>query len=294
MPAALVAALIASSLGHGQPFPTRLDDVVYGTADGEALKLDLALPAGPGPHPLVILLHGGAWRGGSRKELSRGGNFADYGTNGVSLTEALAKSGYVAASVGYRLAPKAKFPAQIQDVTTAIRYLKSNAKAYRLDPARVGVVGFSAGGHLAALVGVAPDVAEFCGPLYPGVSSKVQCVVDFFGPADLTLYTETPGIERSFMVPLLGATSGQHPELYTSASPVTHAGKDSPPFLILHGTTDIVVPIVHSKRLHAKLVESGATSTLVPIRNKGHGWFGDEAVRSYELTTAFLREHLKP
>ena len=167
MPAALVAALFAAGLGLGRHSPAQLNDIVYGTAGGESLKLDIALPAGPGPHPLVILLHGGAWRGGSRKELSRPDRLADYGTQGLSLTESLAKQGFVAASVGYRLAPKAKFPAQIQDVTTAIRYLKLNAARYRLDPSRVGVVGFSAGGHLAALVGTAPDAPEFCGPLHP-------------------------------------------------------------------------------------------------------------------------------
>lgn len=275
------------------PTVTLTPDVEYATVDGEKLMLDLAVPKAPGPHPVVVCFHGGAWKAGSRKDLSRGVVWADFGTGGTSLIEALAARGYAAASVSYRLAPKAKFPAQIQDAKTAVRFLRANAAKYGLDPARVGAVGFSAGGHIAALLGTASAEPAFEGALLPGVSSKVGCVVDFFGPADLTLYSETPGIEKSFMVPLLGASSVSRPELYTRASPVEYVTKDSAPFLILHGTVDVVVPYLHSKRLHEKLLAAGVKSELVPARNKGHGWFGAEAADSLERSVKFLDGHLK-
>ena len=257
------------------------------------MMLDLAMPAGEGPFPLVICLHGGAWKAGSRKDLSRGVLWADFGNGKGGLIESLAGEGFVAASVSYRLAPQSKFPAQIQDVKTAVRFLRANAKKYKIDPNRVGVVGFSAGGHLAALLGTATAVPGFETEHYRNFSSKVNCVVDFFGPADLTLYTETPGIEKSFMVPLLGSASAGHMDVYENASPVTYAGKGSVPFLILHGTTDFIVPMMHSKRLHAKLVQAGVESELVPMPFKGHGWFGEEARDSYARTLKFLDKHLK-
>ncbi len=268
-------------------------DLVYGTAGADKLMLDLAVPRTGGPHPLVLCLHGGAWKAGSRKDLSKGVMWADFGTGRASLIESLAGEGFAAASVSYRLAPAAKFPAQIQDVKTALRFLRANAKRFNLDPDRVGVLGFSAGGHLAALLGLTDGVAAFAGDQYPGYSTRVTCVVDFFGPADLTLYSETPGIEKAFMVPLLGGKSADHPELYTQASPVEYATRDAPPFLLVHGTADVVVPLLHSKRLHAKLTAAGAASELIPVRNKGHGWFGPEAAASYAATTKFLAEHLK-
>lgn len=297
---ALFALTLSAPLAPAQPAVPRpkpgvalTNDVVYETIADQKLMLDIAVPAGDGPFPLVICLHGGAWKAGSRKDLSRGVLWADFGNGRGGLIESLAAEGYAAASVSYRLAPQSKFPAQIQDAKTAVRFLKANAEKYKLDPGRVGVVGFSAGGHLAALMGTATAEPKFETAQYSGYSSKVNCVVDFFGPADLTLYTETPGIEKSFMVPLLGAASDEHMDLYKDASPVTYAGKDSVPFLILHGTTDFIVPMIHSKRLHAKLLQAGVESELVPVRFKGHGWFGAEARDSYARTLKFLDRHLK-
>ena len=292
-PAAVAQPEIPRPKPVAKPGVTLTNDVVYETVDDQKLMLDIAVPSAEGPFPLVICLHGGAWKAGSRKDLSRGVLWADFGNGRGGLIESLAAEGYVAASVSYRLAPQSKFPAQIQDVKTAVRFLKANAKKYKLDPNRIGVVGFSAGGHLAALMGTATAEPKFETSLYSKQSSKINCVVDFFGPADLTLYTETPGIEKSFMVPLLGATSDEHMEIYQDASPVTYASKNSVPFLILHGTTDLIVPILHSKRLHAKLIQAGVESELVPVPFKGHGWFGDEARDSYARTLKFLDKHLK-
>ncbi len=274
-------------------------DIVYGEAGGEKLYLDLASPKvtadAKGPFPCVVALHGGAWRGGSRKDLSQPISWADLGVQQTkSFVEDVASRGYVAASVGYRLSPAHKFPAHIEDVKTAVRYLRAHAKALNIDPDRIGVVGFSAGGHLAALLGTTDKAAGFDTGLYAEESSKVKCVVDFFGPSDLTLYAETPGIEKAFMRPLLGGTFDKQPELFRKASPVEYVTKDAPPFLIFHGTADFVVPYVHSTRLHAKLKAAGVPTELVPMRGKSHGWFGDDARDSHERQMKFFAEHLKP
>ncbi len=267
-------------------------DVTFAQVGAEKLQLDIAIPKGEGPRPCLVCLHGGAWKVGSRKQLSQPTRMIDLGLPGKSLLDVYASQGYVAVSISYRLAPANKFPAQIRDAKTAVRFLRANATQFGIDPDRIAALGFSAGGHLAALLGTADDVTEFEGDLYPEQSSKVQCVVDFFGPTDLTLYGETPGIEKSIMVPLLGGTTRDRIELYKRASPLEHVSKDDPPFLILHGTADIMVPIIHSERLHERLTAAGVKSELVTVKGQGHGWGGEESKRSIDLSLRFLAEHL--
>ena len=282
--------------------PKRLDfvntpDVAYGEAGGEKLYLDVAAPKptaeAKGPFPCVIGLHGGAWRGGSRKDLSQPIAWADFGVQARSFLEDVASRGYVAVSVGYRLSPAHKFPAHIQDVKAAVRYLRAHAKELNIDPDRVGVVGFSAGGHLAALLGTTDKTAGFDTAADGEFPSSVKCVVDFFGPSDLSLYAETPGIEKAFMYPLLGGTFDKQPELFRKASPLEYVSKASVPFLIFHGTADFVVPYVHSSRLHAKLKAAGVPSDLVPMKGRSHGWFGEDARDSHERQMKFFAEHLQ-
>lgn len=288
---AVLAAFPPASLRAAEPAVARQYDITYAVAGTQKLQLDLAMPATGGPYPLVVCLHGGAWKMGSRKELSRSG--PDFGTRGRSLIEALAARGFVAASVGYRLAPENRFPAQIEDAKTAVRFLRANAKQFHIDPNRVAAMGFSAGGHLAALLGTTDTTAGFDGPLYPDQSSRVNCVVDFFGPADLTLYCQTPGLEQVFFVPLLGATSKKRPEAYKKASPIDYVSKDDPPFLLIHGTFDLVVPILHSELLHRKLTEAGVESKLIPVSGEGHGWGGKAAKQTIDAAVRFLSEQLK-
>ena len=271
-------------------------DVVYATVDNEKLLLDLARPTTPGPHPCVVCLHGGAWKFGNKKDLSRVGrnDLTEVAIAArVSLIESLAAQGYVAVSVGYRLAPKAKFPAQIEDAKTAVRFLRANAAKFGLDPTRVAALGFSAGGHLAALLGTTDKDAGFDGPLYPEQSSAVQCVVDFFGPTDLTLYAEAEGIEKAYMVPLLGTRYGAKPEVYRKASPLEHVSKSAPPFLILHGTADFIVPVIHSERLHKKLLDAGVKSELRTVPGEGHGWTGPVLLDTMATVAKFLDANLK-
>jgi acetyl esterase/lipase len=291
---ALFALLLSTAAAPAaEPAVVLRPDVTYAVVGSERLQLDVAMPAGPGPHPAVVCLHGGAWRVGSRKDLSRGSPWYDFGPLGKSLTRILAARGFVAVSVGYRLAPDNKFPAQIEDAKTAVRFLRANAAQFRIDPDRIAALGFSAGGHLASLLGTADESAGFDGTLYPEQSSRVQCVVDFFGPSDLTLYSETPGLEGAYFAPLLGGRSRDKLELYKKASPVEYVSKDDPPFLIVQGTADLLVPVIHSERLHEKLTAAGVESKLVTVKGKGHGWGGPDAVRTTETAIRFLAEQLR-
>jgi len=271
-------------------------DLLYATIGNEKLKLDLVLPKGPGPHPCVVCFHGGAWRGGSRKDLTKPTLFAPGGKEkGVefSLLDMLARKGYAAASVSYRLAPGAKFPAQIIDAKTAVRFLRTNAEKYDLDPERFAALGFSAGGHLAALLGVTDSKAGFDGKLYPDASSAVQVVIDYFGPAQLSLFAETPGVNDAFMVPLLGKECRTDPKLYAYASPIEYVTKAAAPTLIIHGTADFIVPIIHSERFYDKLKDAGVKVEMLKMKGNGHGWAGDATEESAKAMLKFLDENLK-
>ncbi|HEY2785905.1 MAG TPA: alpha/beta hydrolase [Fimbriiglobus sp.] len=269
-------------------------NIPFETISGKTLRLDLAIPKTPGPHPLVVCLHGGAWKFGDRTELSRKPLDPELSkaSNGMSMIEGLAARGFAAATVGYRNVPGCTFPAPLEDCKTAVRFLRSRAKEYDLDPNRVAALGFSAGGHLAALLGLTGASAGFEGTQYLDQSSRVNCVVDLFGPTDLTLYAGSEGLNAGFMVPLLGPKAKKGTELHRKASPLTYVTKDSPPFLIIHGTVDLIVPIIHSERLVAKLKACGVPCEFVKVPGKGHGWSGETAKETSDTVTTFLREQL--
>lgn len=272
-------------------------DITYATVGKEKLKLDLVLPAGPGPHPVVLCFHGGAWSAGNRKDLTRPSvqipGVTPEPTADVGILVNLARRGYAAATVSYRLAPKAKFPAQIEDAKTAVRFLRANAAKYDLDPKRFAALGFSAGGHLALLLGTTDSSAGFDGPLYPDEDSRVQCVIDFFGPTDLSLYSETPGLAESFIASFLGRECLIDDTCYKRASPIDYVTKGDPPVLLIHGTLDLVVPIIHSERMCKKLIDCGVPAELHTVRWKGHGWEDKTASREAAMATLeFLNTHL--
>jgi acetyl esterase/lipase len=270
-------------------------DVLYATAGGEKLMLDIARPTTPGPYPVLVGFHGGAWKYGNRRDLSKPvGGMLDFGSAGPrSLIELIAEQGYVVVSASYRLAPTHKWPAQIEDAKTAIRFLRANAKKYDIDPEHVGAFGFSAGGHIVALLGTVDKSEGLEGTLYPEHSSKVQCVVDYFGPTDLTLYAESDGLEKAYMKPFLGAKFKDKPDVYKQASPLFHVKSNAAPTLIVHGTADVIVPIIHSERFLEKLTEANVPSRMITVKGKGHGWEGQPAVDARIESVKFFDSYLK-
>jgi acetyl esterase/lipase len=235
-------------------------DVTYCTADGVALKMDVYKPASSaGQAPAVIYIHGGGWVSGDKREM---------GLAAGSLNS----EGYVVFSVNYRLAPQYKWPAQINDVKCAVRSIRANATSWGIDPNRIGVWGSSAGGHLSALLGLTDPSAGFdTSGGYNGTSSAVQAVVDMFGPTDLLNYDlsqRTQGVGQA----VFGYRAGDALDKLVKASPVTYVKKTAPPFLIIQGDKDAVVPPQQSQELHDKLVQAGADSRLVMVKNAGHAF----------------------
>jgi acetyl esterase/lipase len=243
-------------------------------------KLDLYLPAkADGPLPVVVWVHGGAWRAGNK-------NFCP----GVFLSG----KGFAVASINYRLSQHAVFPAQIHDCKAAIRWLRANAKKYNLDPHRIGAWGASAGGHLVALLGTTGTMKELEGK--DGnldQSSKVQCVLDWFGPVDFR--TPFPGSDnpKSVVYALLGGPPSKEKKKAALASPLAHVHKDCPPFLIMHGDEDRTVAPAQSKRLAEALQKVKVPVTLVLLEGAGHGGpqFRNEETR--KRVEEFFTRHLK-
>lgn len=257
--------------------------MVYGHAGGEDLQLDLFTPKDIfGPLPAVVVLHGGGWTKGSH-ELFR------------PLAGILAAQGYVAASVGYRLAPRHKFPAQIHDAKCAVRWLRANADRYQIDRERIGALGFSAGAHLALLVGLteASDGLEGDGG-NPEQSSRIRAVVNLYGPTDLT-WSGWPETTRALLFDLLGGSREQLPDLYRAASPLTYVHRGAPPVLTIHGTADPVVPYEQSKLLHTALRRARVSSRLESVHGKGHGedWTSEQQARTAALIREFLDVNLR-
>src|SRR5207253_384236 len=148
-----------------------------------------------------------------------------------------------------------------------------------------------AGGHLALLRGTSDKSAAGDGAEYPEQAAKVQCVVSFFGPSDLSLYAATPGLEETYMVPLLGKECKTDAAVYKRASPIEHVSKATPPTLMIHGTADFVVPVIHSERMLDKLKDAGVTAELITVKGEGHGWTGPVATKTTNDALKFLDEH---
>jgi len=231
-------------------------NVTYCVMDGVPLKMDVYYPlAADGPSPAVVYVHGGGWVEGSRDSIF-----------GAVDVKSMQEAGYLMVSVDYRLAPRYKFPAMIEDVKCAIRYLRAHAVSYNLDPSKIGVIGASAGGHLASLLGLTDD-SDFDTGEYRDYSSRAQAVVDLFGPADLA-----PEYARKlFFDPLeVFGTADGDAAIFFDASPVNYVTPDDPPFLIIHGNLDTTVPPLQSKMLFKALQAAGVSSELIPVKKAGH------------------------
>lgn len=197
--------------------------------------------------------------------------------------------------MNYRLTDEATFPAQIQDVKAAIRFLRANAAKYNIDPNRIGLWGMSAGGHLAALAGTAGDITDFDSPNgSQSVSTRVQAVVDWYGPTDFTPFAsgkEELGKNVDWMVErFFGGKVTEHLAEAKTASPISFVSADDPPILIMHGTEDTLVPLSQSIRFAEALKQAGAKPTLVVIEGKGHVLFPQEY---FDRVTQFFQDNLR-
>ena len=258
--------VMKGALGHefevivlGVPVPVpegviETKDLEYGKAGDRALLLNLYRPAKQDkPAPGLIFIHGGGWTSGNR---------TDY----TYYTVRFAKRGYVCATISYRFAKEAPFPAAVQDAKCAVRWMRANAAKYSINPDKLAVIGGSAGGHLSMMTGYSSDAPELEGDGgNPGVSSRVQAVVDLYGPCDLDCeQARNVDVVKTF----IGKPYDEAPELYKRASPLTYVTKDDPPTLILQGTIDDIVPPWQSDRLADKLKGNG-----VPYQyEKFEGW----------------------
>ena len=256
-------------------------DVTYGTAAGEELKLDLSRPEhADGPLPCVVVIHGGAWRAGNK-------------SGHDDLTWKFAQRGYVSATVGYRFCPKFPFPAQVEDVKCAVRFLRANASKYGLDPARIGAIGFSAGAHLSMMLGVMDkdDGLEGTGG-WADQSSKVSAVVSFAGPTDFT--TEFPEQSRGLVKDFIGGTLAEKPDAYKRASPATYVGAGDAAMLLFQGTKDVLVPHTQAYKMADALAKAGVPGRVEILVGAGHGWGGYDMERTFAATYEFFDRQLKP
>ncbi|TML14312.1 MAG: alpha/beta hydrolase [Actinobacteria bacterium] len=274
--------------------PREQFDLAYAT-QSTAQRLDIRLPPeGQGPFPLIVWVHGGGWERGDR------------GLHPQHPALALVTAGYAVASIDYRLRSEAIFPAQIADVKAAIRYLRANAAALRIDPTRIGAWGDSAGGHLVALLGTSGDVAPFDDPALgnQGYSSRVQAVVDWYGPASFTTFDTQLAADQcakriagseSTESRLVGASIAVRPDLARAASPITYVSADDPPFLIEQGKKDCAVPWQQSQELADSLAATiGApNATLVLFDDAQHGGAEFASASNVNRIVSFFDAHLR-
>ena len=289
----LILGLLCITGGIARSAEVALEEnITYGKAGDTELKLDLARPEGDGPFPAIVFIHGGGWSKGSRQGYGR------------QIQEA-AKRGYVAATISYRLMQfdEAKketttatpiFPAQIHDAKAAIRWLRANADKFNVDPNRIGVTGGSAGGHLSLLVGLTDPAANLEGESgSPDQSSRVQAVVNVFGPTNMTFCYEKSSVAWIFRL-FMGGIPDEAGERYKAASPISYASKDDPPVLTLHGNQDALVPVEQATVLDDEMKAAGASHTLMVFEGQGHGFQAEHQQKAMNAMWAFFDQHLKP
>lgn len=253
--------------------PAVRENIEYANLGDVSLRLDAHVPPGPGPHPAAIIVHGGGWVGGDRR-LSVQPLFAP-----------LEQAGFAWFSISYRLAPQYLFPAPIDDVQRAVRWVRDNAREYNVDPQRIALIGESAGAHLAAMAALRD-------------SEAVKAVVAFYPPTDLVDLARSstllpPALKQAvrddvrgqFLLMLLG-----------EMSPISHVKPGMPPFLLVHGTADTVVPYQQSVKLCRRMQDVGAACDLVTVEGARHGfrsWVAGPAREAYtRLMTEWLRDKL--
>jgi len=284
---AFVVASVAVSLLQAAGAEPRIDkDIEYAQVAGEPLRLDLYRPETSTNAPLLVWLHGGAWENGSKDQMP---------------LAALVERGYAIASVEFRPASRAPFPGQVHEIKAAIRFLRSAAKRYGYDASRIGVLGASSGGHLAAVVGTSNGRADLEGALgdHSGESSAVQAIVSYFGASNLTtiLAQSTPfglRIREPALVRLLGAAPSEKEALAKLASPVFQLDAADPPLYLLHGDQDPQMPINQSHELEGAYEKHGLDVDFFVVHGAAHGGDAFFAPENVERVAGFLEGELRP
>ena len=257
-------------------------DINYARPNGTELKLDIARPGeGDGPFPAVFVIHGGGWSAGDKKDMR------------PALSD-FARRGYVAISPQYRFSPKDTFPAQVHDVKAAVRWVKSHAKEYKVDTKHIGAVGFSAGGHLAMMLGLTGPSDGLEGDAVAGEpDTSIQAVVNYFGPTDLAA-TDYPEVTQPIINRFLGGTPKEKAKEACQASPLTFVSKGDAPILTFQGTKDPLVPHSQATKLADALSNAGVPGRVELLIGAGHGWGGDDMKRTLADMFAFFDHYLKP
>jgi acetyl esterase/lipase len=276
----MCAALVARGEEPQVVFETGIE---YSNADDQHLQLDLVRPAdGSGPFPAIVCIHGGGFRAGTREGYD-------------DLCRRLAARGYVAATITYRLAPQFKFPAAVYDCKAAVRWLRAHADQYHIDPQRIGATGGSAGGHLAQFLGVTGGVAQFEGNGgHADQSSRVQCVVNVYGPSDFTK-SYGKSVDAAEVLPLfLGGNLEEARARHIQASPLYWVTPEAAPTLCIHGTEDAYVAHEQAEWIVERLQAAAVEAELLTIEGAGHGFQGADAERADAALFEFFGRHLQP
>ena len=304
-PLLVLLGLLASSEGQAQSCQTypNLTYATWTAPDNSVrdLQLELLVPSGTAaPVPVVIWIHGGGWFGGSRLPIPPG------------VAELCAR-GYAVASVDYRLVPDAIWPAQLHDVKAAVRWLRAHANGYGLDPDRFAAFGDSAGGHLAAMLGTTSGLSPNSEPITIGrasvdlegtigdhldESSRVQAVVDWYGATDFLQMRFYPATSNHDAIGspesrFVGGPIQKNPEMTATANPISHVSPDDPPFLVMHGTVDDLIPFNQSELLVEALRQRGVPVSFVPVPDVGHGGAAFTTSANYQPVYNFLEARLR-
>jgi acetyl esterase/lipase len=269
-------------------------DIVYRKIDRKELKLDIGKPEGSGPFPVVLFFHGGGWQQGNKSHMHK-------------WIRKFVEQGYVGVTVAYRFAPEYRWPSQIEDAKEAVRFLRAHAAEYNIDPQRVGVMGESAGGYLALMLGVTDLKDSLEGKSqFPEFSSAVQCVVSYFSATDFTAPRKelSPELKQDMLnyynkpldqvlTDFTGATSKDDPRL-TRISVLSYVDENDAPVLIFQGDMDPFVSLEHAIKLQKKLEEAGVPHELVVVKGGGHGFTGEDQEGTIRRMMTFLGAILQP
>lgn len=274
-----------SEVAAGNAEIRTLRDIEYIPNGHERNKLDLYLhekAGNGGPMPLIIWVHGGAWLGGDKSHCP---------------ARRFVSRGYAVASINYRLSQHAIFPAQLEDCKAAVRWLRANAGQYNIDPKRFGAWGASAGGHLVALLGTTGNIKDFDKGGNLKFSSGIQTVCDFFGPTDFTKMSQFASSMQhdaadSPESKLVGGAIQDNKDACQRANPITYVSRDDPPFLIVHGDKDPLVPHNQSELLYQALKDAGVPVSFHTVEGGGHGGFTSTDID--KMVEDFFDRYLMP